>query len=577
VPLRDSRRLTGPNLLLSSAGAILEVECADARATAEIASWRRALVAGLDALGWSNARIAERRVPGGALLAFAAPIDLLYAATELNEWAWSCAEAGLDDAAISVSLATTLPDLRAAAEREANPRLRALDDEARRRDIACLWDEHGMTLGLGAGSSTWPLDALPSDHEIHWPRRHDVPLALVTGTNGKTTTVRLVAAMLRAAGRHVGTTSTDGVRVDDRWLDHGDYSGPGGARLALRDPEVEAAVLETARGGILRRGLAVERATAALLTNVAEDHLGEFGVASLRDLLESKLVVASVVLPTGRVVLNADDPFVAAEAPPILAARDVQAPLVWYGREAQNPTLRAHLDRGGEACLVAQGRFVHFALGQTTELCAVTDAPITFEGAAWHNVSNALGAIALARALGAPFAAIDSTLRTFGRSAEENPGRGLRIDLGGITLLVDFAHNPHGMRALVDLALSLPARRRAILLGQAGDRDDATIRQLARVAWTLRPDLILLKEMTAYLRGRREGEVPELLRREFLALGATPERILAASNEEEALLAALRWAEVGDLLVLPIHAERETILTRIHELEASGWRAPFAH
>ena len=570
MPIRDSRRLTGPSLLLPSAGALLEVECEDVPALS--ARWRVALDQALVALGWTAAQVATRVVAGGALLAFTAPIDALYVATEVNEWAWNATEAGLSDEALLASLETALPALLASIVRESNPALLALEAAAKNAGVSLLADEDLVSVGLGTGSRSWSTRALPLATSIDWSNVTDIPVGLVTGTNGKTTTVRLAAAMLRASDRVVGLTSTDGVVVQDRWLDRGDFSGPGGARLALRDREVEVAVLETARGGILRRGLAVSRADAALVTNVAEDHLGEFGLSTVRELLESKLVVASVVPLEGAVILNADDPFIVAEGPSILDERGVLAPIVWFSARDENPVVRGHLEAGGEACFVDEGSICWCREGEHVRLVAVDEAPITWHGAARYNLSNALGATALALRLGASVDAVRQTLRHFAGTIAENPGRGNRIDLAGVSLLIDFAHNPHGWRALVELVRTIPARRRAVLLGQAGDRDDAAIRELARIAWTLEPAHIVLKELTSYLRGRAAGVVPAILEEELLRLGAAPSSIVHVQTELAALDEVLAWAEEGDLLVLPIHAERDEVMLRLQELTRSGWR-----
>jgi UDP-N-acetylmuramyl tripeptide synthase len=170
--------------------------------------------------------------------------------------------------------------------------LLAIHDAARKRGLTFLAGEGEASLGSGTGVTRWPLDALPDPGRIRWDQVHDVPVALVTGSNGKTTVVRLLAAMARQSGRVTGISSTEGVTVHGGTVGEGDFSGPEGARLVLRHREVEVAVLETARGGLLRRGLPIERADVAVVTNVAADHLGEFGVGSLDELAETKLLVA---------------------------------------------------------------------------------------------------------------------------------------------------------------------------------------------------------------------------------------------------------------------------------------------
>ena len=562
MKLRDSRRLTGPNLLLDRAGAVLEVSLAPEEAAAVVAAWQENVRRMLGSVGWPGEEIAVRRFPGGASLAISAPIDALYSAAEVNEWAWAAAEGAMAGAPVA-DLGEGAEGLRARIAQEANPALLALRDAAAAHGVSFLWDDRHVSVGLGMGSITWPAEALPDPATVDWSAVHDVPVLMVTGTNGKTTTVRLLGAIAAAAGKVPGLTSTDHVEVGGEVVDRGDYSGPGGARILLRDRRVEIAILETARGGMLRRGLAVTSAEAALVTNIAADHLGEFGVYDLAGLAAAKLVVTRAVGPKGRIVLNADDPELVA------AAGGLRSPILWVSLDAKNPLVRRALDAGGEACFLAGGSLVLARGGERTEVAAVDRVPITFGGAARHNVANALAAIAMASAIGVPADAIAEGLR----SLTSNLGRAAWMELGGAHLLLDYAHNPHGLAAIVELAKSLPGERRLLVLGQAGDRDDEAIRELARAAWPLRPDRIVVKELPEMLRGRGRGEVSTVLRDEFLRLGAAPESITISGTELEGIREALAWARPGDLLVLLIHTQRDEALALLARLQETGWQA----
>ncbi|HET8624174.1 MAG TPA: Mur ligase family protein [Gemmatimonadales bacterium] len=554
----DSRRLTGPSRLLPRAGAVIEVTLPEAEADRIVAAWRRQARRLLDALGWDE-EFGELRWPGGASLAFTAPPDALYSATEVNEWAWDAAlatvaggpEPSANDAAAALSERIT---------RERNPALIALRDAATQHGVSFLSDSRNVSVGLGAGSMTWPLERIPAAAAVPWPEVHDVPTVLVTGSNGKTTTVRLLAALVAAGGRVPGQTSTDGVVVAGEGLAQGDYAGPEGARLLLRDRRVEVAILETARGGILRRGLAVERADVAVVTNVAEDHFGEFGVFDCAGLAEVKLVVTRVVPRSGRVVLNADDPWL------VRGASQVTAPIVWFAFDSTNPTVRAHIGAGGDACLVEDGTFVLVRGGVRETVAPVAALPITFGGAARHNVANALAAIAAASALGVPTAAIARGLERFAGSPADNPGRANVFEVGGARVVVDFAHNPHGMTALGDIASALRRGRTLVALGQAGDRDDESIRELARAAFALRPDHVIVKEMDKYRRGRAPGEVPQLITAELRRLGLPADAISTAPDDMGALKRALDWARPGDLLLVTIHVDQREALALLANL-----------
>lgn len=554
MKLLDSRRLTGPGLLLDRAGAVVEVSLPPGEAERAVALWREQAQRILEAVGWENEEAVARVFPGGASLAISAPIDALYAATEVNEWAWTAAETVLQGIGDPPDPAEAAGRLRAEIERERNPALLALRDAGRERGVAFLWGEGLATVGLGKGSRTWPLDALPAPGEVDWDAVHDIPVLLVTGTNGKTTTVRILAAMLRAAGKAVGTTSTDRVEVGGETIERGDFSGPGGARALLRDLRVEVAVLETARGGILRRGLAIDRADAALVTNIAADHLGEFGVHDLASLAAAKLVVTRAVSMGGTVVLNADDPEL------VRASRALVAPVSWFSLDPENPVLRTQLGVGGPAAFLSGDELVLVTVGERRTVARVGEIPAAFGGAARHNVANALAAIALAATLHLPLEDMATGLSTFASGPEDNPGRANLFERDGVRILVDYAHNPHGVEALLPLAATLPAERRLLLIGQAGDRDDEALRDFARAAWPFRPDVVVVKELPEMLRGRQPGEVPAILEDEFLRLGMAPEAILKTDSELEGVRRALAWARAGDVLLLLVHTEREAVM-----------------
>ena len=640
MDVRDSRRLTGPNLLLDGPGTCLDVALdapGDPTPEACAAAWARVAARLLAAVGWGGAATATatRTFAGGVSLAFAAPVDGLYAACEVNEAAWGMAWAALaGDGDRSVGAGATAgvvdPDaadsdpgaypadpvalvarLRAAIAAEANPSLVALAHAAASHGVQCLIDPDEVSVGLGTGSRTWRIgggavdapsidgvdglggaigavhDAIPDPSAIPWPDVHDVPVALVTGTNGKSTTVRLIAAMVRAAGRVAGVCTTDWVRVGGDVIDEGDWSGPGGARMVLRDARTEIAVLETARGGLLRRGLAVTRADVAAVTNVAADHLGEFGVATVEDLAAVKLVVAKVA---GALVLNADDASLAT------CATSVASAVTWFSLDPQNDVVVQAVGRGGRAVVLdgdeivlvegVGANVVRQAGGQAsghdgghdgglarTGLATVDEIPIAFGGAARHNVANALCAVGVAAALGLPIAAIRAGLVDFQSSPEDNPGRLNLFDVGGCTVVVDYAHNPHGLRALADVVTTLAGGRRIVVLGQAGDRSDEDLRELATAALAMRPDVVIVKELAEMLRGREIGEVPRVLAAALRGLGVADGAIMMASDEVGATRIALALARAGDVVVLPIHKRRGEVVGLLQRLVDEGWRA----
>jgi UDP-N-acetylmuramyl tripeptide synthase len=392
--------------------------------------------------------------------------------------------------------------------------------------------------------------------QVAWPELHDVPTAIVTGSNGKTTTVRLLAACTRAHGWPSAYCCTDGVYFEAQLQAGGDYSGPEGARRVIRERRAAAAIIETARGGILRRGLAITQAHVALVTNVSADHFGEYGIDDLAGLADVKLALAGVVTPAGLLVLNADDAQLMAKAP-LLAQRFGRCPpLGWFALDADNPALRAHRVRGGATSGVRDGRlWVHHGGGEH-ELGPVSAMPLTVEGSARYNIANLAGAALAAVALGVAPATVAAVFARFGARAEDNLGRMMRFERQGVRILIDYAHNPEGMRGLLTVANHLRARggRVGTLVGHAGNRQDSEIEALARATADFHPELVVVKENEAHLRGRPPGEIPRLvhaaLRRAGLPESALPVRM----SELEAVRCALEWARPGDVLALPVHS-----------------------
>jgi UDP-N-acetylmuramyl tripeptide synthase len=516
-------------------------------------------------LGWPAPEVATRLQAPGAELAFTAPPDQLLCATEVGEWAWQSLALEAAQPAGPAALLPPLPmgpghpapgdaasaleTLRRLARAEARPRELRLRAEAKARGIACLVDDDALSLGEGRRSIAWPLHQLPTVDAVPWPALGAIPVALVTGSNGKTTSVRLVAAMLHAAGGSPGFNCTDGVFVDGIAVERGDWSGPAGARAVLRDRRVGSAVLETARGGILRRGLAVGRADAALITNISADHFGEYGVHGLDDLARAKLVVARALGAGGTLVLNADD------ATLVRTAVGIDAPLAWFAIHAGNAVLQAAAERGASTCAGEDGQLVLRRAGVPHLLGPVAAMPLALGGAASYNLANIAGAALLASLLGVDASTIAGVLAHFGAAHGDNPGRLARWSIGGATVLVDYAHNPEGLAGLLAVAQALRGEggRLLLLLGQAGNRDDEAIAALAAVAAAARPSRVVLKDIAGYLRGRAEGDVARLLSGALQAHGLAAQAISMELDELAASQVLVREARAGDVVVLPVH------------------------
>jgi UDP-N-acetylmuramyl tripeptide synthase len=553
-----------------------------------LSGWQRRVHLACRAFGWPASVVKAIAHESGASLAFSVPADQLFTATEVNEWALAAAVAEHDPArreTLIAALAAEQPEepeppvleeagailrLQRRAAAEAQPRLMTLIAAAQKRGLPVLLDDEELTIGAGISHRSWPLVDLPDAGADTFDGLSGIPVALVTGTNGKTTVVRLIAACLRAAGYRTGHSCTDGVFVDGHAIGSGDYSGPAGARRVLRDRRVAAAVLETARGGILRRGLAVAHADTAVITRITADHFGEYGIHDLAALAEVKLAVARALDRNGLLVVNADDPTLVRKAP------DAGRRLAWFARDDGHVLLTAHRRDGGSTCGVADGRLrLHHGRGEH-DLGSIAAMPLAAGGHSMFNVANLAAAALAATGLGIAPSTIAAVFASFGLDPADNPGRLMRFEFGGLNLIVDFAHNPDALAGLVDFAQRLRQRgRMAILLGQAGNREDADLDRLAAAAAAARPDLVVVKELGNYLRGRGAGEVPALLKRALAMAGVGDAALADAPDEEAAVRLALNWARTGDVIVLPLHTRegRASGLALIDALRRSGWSA----
>jgi UDP-N-acetylmuramyl tripeptide synthase len=391
---------------------------------------------------------------------------------------------------------------------------------------------------------------------VPWAALHTIPIAAITGSNGKTTTVRLVAACARAHGWRDGFNCTDGVFIDRKAVASGDYSGPAGTRLVLRNTSVEAAVIETARGGILRRGLAADRADVAIVTNISPDHFGEYGIDDLDGLADVKLSIAHLLGRDGLLVLNADDALLCAKSEPLQERLGWQPTLGWFARSYDHPALAQHRARRGATSGVRAGHLWLSSGDREHDLGAINDMPLTIDGTATYNVENLAGAALVATKLGVPPATIAQVFARFGLDLADNMGRLMRFDLGGVKIVLDYAHNPDGLRGVMRVAdrLRAPGGRIGMLLGHAGNRLNADIEELAFVATEFSPDLIVVKEDEGHLRGRQPGEVPAIIRNALLQRGLPEAAVPICPSEVDAALMALEWARPGDALVLLIHS-----------------------
>jgi len=554
----SSRRLTGPSLIWDRPGAVIDIDVKDIDAERLTTFWDGHARRVLDAIGWVDQKLTSRRFHGGVTLALSAPKDQLHSSVLAARIAWHYCAADLLNTR-SLAFDDLIGDLKSAMAQEADPTLIALIDKAELQGVDILCDDDEVSIGHGIGSQTWSVDDLPSPQDVTWSHLHDIPLALITGTNGKTTTTRLCAAIALTAGMVTGLTTTDVVQVGDDILDRGDYSGPGGARMLLRDPRVQIAFLEAARGGILRRGLPTRRARVAVVTNIARDHLGEYGVTTVAELADAKFAVTRALVPDGVSVLNADDACV------VHAASDVASAICWFSLDPAAPQI-TQARASGQACAYLERGMVIFFDGNTEALSIpVKDIPITLGGAARHNIGNALAAICACRALGIPHEAIRDGLCGFASDPMDNPGRFNEVCYNGARLFIDYAHNPAAIAAVCNALAQVPAQKRIVMISQPGDRSDQDIHDATTTALQFQPDLIVVAEIADYLRGRKLNETTQLIETSAISSGINPDSILRASSPSEGTKLILAQLQPRDLVLLLVLSDRERVFDLVQE------------
>ena len=562
ITFDESRRLTGPNLFTDYAGAVLEVYCEGIDVETVVEVWQKHL----NALLWGlklEAEVFHRLFEGGANIGFTAEEDMLYSACEVNETAYYLMLAELTETD-PVEEMQSVDALREMIAEERNPALIKLIERAVKEDVTYLTDDDEFSLGMTQTCQIWPVTELPDPDELNWSDYQDVPVAFITGTNGKSTSVRMADAVAKAGGYANGITSTDYIRAGDEILDRGDYSGPGGARTLIRNPKPTMAILEVARGGMLRRGLGVPRARASLITNVADDHLGQYGINTVAELTGAKGIVSRALDHRGTLVLNADDLGLVNyfNSRPDL----VRGKLTYFGLNPENPILKKAIT-DGHTVVQQKGDHIELVMdGLTITVMSVDSIPSALGGAAQHNVANAMGVIGLTLALGIKLPAIREGLANFKGDVADNPGRGNYFDVNGGRLLIDFAHNPHSLSAIINTVKAMPAKRRLIMLGHAGDRTDRDIHNLTEVALGLNPNMVITAEIPDYLRGRELKEIPDMIKAQCVESGMTDDQIHYAPTSLEGAKFALDWIQEGDFVVLLQLDERDAVFKLLEDM-----------
>ena len=509
VELVELRVLDGPNRFFSSPAVKLEFGGSRPRAAAHVAKAAAAAVRGLhERLGLPPPRTTARHSVDRTRTALAYP--------------WR--------------RRTIAQAIGAAASRI------ALGRSSERREIAAL-----RAVALG------PLADLP---------RPRIPIVAITGTNGKSTTTRLVAHVAASAGMRVGMTNSDGIHVRGELVEAGDWTGFGGAGRILSEPDLDVAVLETARGGILLRGIGYAANDVGVVTNVSADHLGLQGIDTVEELADVKSAVVRITRRSGWAVLNAEDPLVWG-----MRARTRARPYA-FSLSPRARGVREALEGGGRAAVLQRGALVlRRAHERSVRLTEAADLPVTVAGLSRHNVANALAAAAACDALGIDPGAIAEGLRSFGADVASNPGRLNLFERDGVFAMVDFAHNEAGLTGLLEVARAVAGRRGVRLgYGTAGDRTNEILHRLGVLAAAA--DDLVIAEKRHYLRGRDLEEMNAILRR-GAAEGGYRGEIPAEATELGALRTLLSRARRGDVCAVMAHVERAELFGW---LQSQGYR-----
>jgi cyanophycin synthetase len=434
----------------------------------------------------------------------------------------------------------------------------------RRAAVAYPWRRRAIAQAIGTSAARIVLGGSSPRRELRGlravalgPRAHlpapRIPIIAITGTNGKSTTTRLVAHIATEAGLRVGMTNSDGIYVRGQLVEAGDWTGFGGASRVLAEPGLQLAVLETARGGILLRGIGYVANNVSVVTNVSADHLGLQGIDTLDELAEVKGAIVRITRRDGWAVLNADDPRVWA------MRRQTRAGWYPFSLDAANPAIGQALARGDRAAVIRGGALVLLRAGHPARrLTSIDEVPVTFGGVSEYNVANALAAAAAADAAGIGSRRIATGLRSFTLDADTNPGRLNLYERRDVLVLIDFAHNEAGLRGLLDVSRRLAGRGRVrVAIGTAGDRTDEILHNLGALAGAGADDIVIC-EKHHYLRGRELEPMNRILR-EGVADAGYRRQVPAFPNELMALQDLVKRARPGDVVASMTHVERNEI------------------
>jgi UDP-N-acetylmuramate-alanine ligase len=551
------RVLAGTNMYFNTVGAILEMATTDARKSEFVAAYATELRKVLDALGWDDVAIHQNEYSRGLIFAIPTEFDYTYAGCKILSVTFDLVAASFNEQP-ELDFAAEIDYLDYVLSKERYMTLRNIYNEAQARSLNVYFYDDIITIGSGKGAFSANIDEI-GFADVPWEQIYEIPSVMVTGTNGKTTTVRLTSFISQHAGKVVGYCSTDWVMIGEQIVSQGDLSGPNGNRTVMTNPAVDVAVLEVARGGIVKRGLATSHVNAAVVMNVSEDHLGMNGIDSVHDLARAKFTVQNAVRPGGHHVINLDD----SESHQFIAKlSEGRAFISQKLSEAEIKQFMQHPE--DYACFVENGAFVVLKDSHKTVIAMVNQVELTYNGVAKHNIENVLAAICLSLELGRSYAEITSGLLAF-ESAIHNHGRFNLFEVDGAKLLIDYGHNVASVDSILKFARSIATAnsRITVLLGFSGDRK-FLIDSIAKSVVKYDVDHVILKMFTSHLRGAEVGELANLLQERLIKRGYPQHNILATvETEMEALNLVLARMQPEGIYILFCQDEAAEVIAAI--------------
>ncbi len=560
-PYISDTRLMGANIYFNDTGAVLDILLSgeDIESIPEfIKLWEIELKRVMAALNLTEYKTGIRIYSQGFKYAVSFTPDLLNCGMSVLCQIWDSVYNKYTSGEF-YPLEKILDNIESEISQERNLKHREICKEASKRSLNVFINKSNICIGSGKYGFRADMKDI-SLKDIPWDNIKEVPAVLVTGTNGKTTTVRMVAYIASISGKTVGYCSTDWVMIGDEVVEEGDLSGPSGSLEVMMNPNVEIAVLEVARGGLVRRGVIANYVKGSTVINISEDHMGLDGIENLSSMAETKSLVYKAVDSNGYSIINLDDKEMCkfvdkVQGRKIIITKRTLSEITPYIKDVEH------------ICYIKDNAFYWKNLEHEFMIASFSDTPITVNGNALHNIENAMNAICLSYVLGFTWEEITKGLKTYENTAQNNRGRANVFRYNGGTIILDFAHNPSAIRAILSMGrnyLKDEHSKLYMLLGNTGDRVELTD-SICQNAIDYKVDVVLIKELPQYLRGAKLGELSQMIAATLLKKGMKKDQLIMIGYEEEALEYTFKTLKSGDVCVFLCHSSTTKILEELHK------------